>query len=118
MSVAQTPPVTRITPELIAAAGKEGRLSWYTSVDLKVSEPVILREFIEDTIRRFSAVLADLPGIDLETHVNQNGDENSTGRRTGNIVYNTMCELLEGGTCATPLPVDPNPHTSTLPRAP
>jgi iron(III) transport system substrate-binding protein len=34
------PPPSAVTPELIAAAKKEGRLVWYTSLDLKVSEPI------------------------------------------------------------------------------
>lgn len=38
VSVAAAPPAASITPELIAAARKEGKLTWYTSVDLKVAE--------------------------------------------------------------------------------
>ena len=40
VSVAASPEPVKITPELIAAATKEGKLSWYTSVDLKVSEQI------------------------------------------------------------------------------
>ncbi len=34
------PPASAVTPELIAAAKKEGKVTWYTSLDLKVSEPI------------------------------------------------------------------------------
>jgi iron(III) transport system substrate-binding protein len=34
------PPATAITPELIKAAQKEGRLNYYTSIDLPVAEPL------------------------------------------------------------------------------
>ncbi len=34
------PPASAVTPELIAAAQKEGRVVWYTSIDLKVSEEI------------------------------------------------------------------------------
>ena len=36
--LAAAPPAAPITPELIAAAQKEGKLAWYTSVDLPVAE--------------------------------------------------------------------------------
>src|SRR5947209_12163498 len=38
--LAQTPPANAITPELIAAAEKEGKVVWYTSVDLPVAEKI------------------------------------------------------------------------------
>jgi iron(III) transport system substrate-binding protein len=34
------PPASTVTPELIAAAKKEGKVVWYTSIDLKVSEEI------------------------------------------------------------------------------
>jgi len=34
------PPAVAVTPDLIAAAQKEGKLVWYTSIDLKVSEAI------------------------------------------------------------------------------
>jgi iron(III) transport system substrate-binding protein len=34
------PPASPVTPELIAAAKKEGKVVWYTSVDLKLSEQI------------------------------------------------------------------------------
>ena len=37
------PPATPVTPELIAAAKKEGKVVWYTSIDLKVSQEVAQR---------------------------------------------------------------------------
>jgi iron(III) transport system substrate-binding protein len=36
--LAAAPPAASVTPELIAAAQKEGKLAWYTSVDLPVAE--------------------------------------------------------------------------------
>jgi iron(III) transport system substrate-binding protein len=38
--MAATPPAAAITPELVAAAQKEGKLAWYTSVDLPVAEKI------------------------------------------------------------------------------
>src|SRR5580700_6142393 len=37
---AAAPPPTAITPDLIAAARKEGKVVWYTSVDLPLAEKV------------------------------------------------------------------------------
>ncbi|MGE0564681.1 MAG: extracellular solute-binding protein [Pseudolabrys sp.] len=37
------PPASAITPDLIAAAKKEGKVVWYTSIDLKVSEEIARR---------------------------------------------------------------------------
>ena len=34
------PPAAAITPELIASAKKEGKVVWYTSVDLPLAEKV------------------------------------------------------------------------------
>ena len=38
--MAAAPPAAAITPELVAAAQKEGQLAWYTSVDLAVAEKI------------------------------------------------------------------------------
>ena len=38
VSVAQSPPALEITPALIEAAKKEGRVNYYTSVEIKVAE--------------------------------------------------------------------------------
>jgi iron(III) transport system substrate-binding protein len=38
--LAQAPPAEAITPQLIEAAKKEGKVVWYTSIDLSVSEKV------------------------------------------------------------------------------
>jgi len=40
VSVAAAPPASAVTPELIAAAQKEGTVVWYASVDLPVAERV------------------------------------------------------------------------------
>lgn len=37
---ASAPPTAAITPELVAAARKEGRVVWYTSVDLKLAQQI------------------------------------------------------------------------------
>ena len=39
-AVAAPPPPASITPELVAAAQKEGKIAWYTSVDVAVAEKV------------------------------------------------------------------------------
>ncbi len=38
--LAQAPPAETITPQLIEAAKKEGKVVWYTSIDLSVSEKI------------------------------------------------------------------------------
>jgi iron(III) transport system substrate-binding protein len=38
--LAQAPPAEAITPQLIEAAKKEGKVVWYTSIDLSVSEKI------------------------------------------------------------------------------
>src|SRR3954469_8273659 len=38
--LAQAPPAQAITPQLIEAAKKEGKVVWYTSIDLSVSEKI------------------------------------------------------------------------------
>ncbi len=38
--VSAAPPASSVTPELITAAKKEGKVVWYTSVDLKLSEQI------------------------------------------------------------------------------
>jgi iron(III) transport system substrate-binding protein len=37
---AQAPAPTKVTPELIEAAKKEGKIVWYTSVELELAERV------------------------------------------------------------------------------
>jgi len=41
--VSAAPPASMTTPELIAAAKKEGKVVWYTSIDLKVAEEIAKR---------------------------------------------------------------------------
>src|SRR3978361_2439067 len=38
--LADAPPAETITPQLIEAAKKEGKVVWYTSIDLSVSEKI------------------------------------------------------------------------------
>ncbi len=40
VAVAAAPPASTVTPDLIAAAQKEGKVVWYTSVDLPLAEKV------------------------------------------------------------------------------
>lgn len=39
-AMAQAPPVSTITPALVEAAKKEGKIAWYTSVDLPVAQRI------------------------------------------------------------------------------
>src|SRR6476469_1840397 len=39
-ALAQAPAPTKVTPELIEAAKKEGKIVWYTSVELELAERV------------------------------------------------------------------------------
>ena len=47
---AEAPPAEAITPELIEAAKKEGKVVWYTSIDLPVAEKIARR--LQGEIRR------------------------------------------------------------------
>lgn len=74
LSVAAAPPASGITPELIAAATKEGKVNYYTSVDLKVAE---------QTAKQFEA---KFPGIKVkversgaERNFQRIGQERSSG---------------------------------------
>ncbi|MBS0241620.1 MAG: extracellular solute-binding protein [Proteobacteria bacterium] len=66
VSVAAAPPAEGITPELIAAATNEGKLNYYTSVDLKVAE---------QTAKKFEA---KFPGIKVK--VERSGAERNFQR--------------------------------------
>ena len=37
------PPASAITPELVSAAQKEGKVAWYTSIDLAAAERIARR---------------------------------------------------------------------------
>ncbi len=88
-------------------------------------EMLSLRQIIETSWERFPEArypevrvggvsLVDVPGIALDSHPNNAGNDNSVGPRTGYIVYNAMCDLLDDGvanrSCTSALPVagDPN----------
>ena len=58
---AEAPPAEAITPELIEAAKKEGKVVWYTSIDLPVAEKIA------------SGVQGEIPGI--EVRVERTGAE-------------------------------------------
>jgi hypothetical protein len=53
--------------------------------------------------------------VSLDNHPNTSGNDNSVGPRTGEIVYNAMCDLLDDGSandsCPTKLAVDDDPNS-------
>jgi len=61
VTLADTVPATAISPALVAAAQKEGKVVWYTSVDLPVAEKVA---------RAFEAKFSG-----IAVHVERNGSE-------------------------------------------
>lgn len=88
-------------------------------------EQLSLRDIIETTWERFpeerypqsslgGVSIVDVPGISLGNHPNTAGNENSVGPRTGEIVYNAMCDLLDDGvhndSCPSKLPVENDPN--------
>ena len=84
---AALPEPTRITPELIAAAAKEGKLSWYTSVDLALAEK---------TARTFEA---RHPGVAVR--VERSGAERNfqrIGQEYASNIFN--CDVVEASDAA------------------
>lgn len=88
-------------------------------------EELSLREIIETSWEKFpeerypetslgGVSLVDIPGVSLDNHPNTAGNDNSVGPRTGEIVYNAMCDLLDDGTrndsCPNKLPVEDDPN--------
>ncbi|MFM9942822.1 MAG: extracellular solute-binding protein [Hyphomicrobiaceae bacterium] len=86
-SVAAAPPATAITPELIAAAKKEGRVNYYTSVEIKVAE-------------RIAKVFeTKFPGINVK--VERSGAERNFQRLSqeyGSKIYN--CDTINSSDAA------------------
>src|ERR1700743_1798437 len=58
---AEAPPAEAITPDLIAAAKKEGKVVWYTAIDLAVAEKIA------------GTFMAKFPGV--EVRVERTGAE-------------------------------------------
>ena len=81
VSVAAAPPAESISPELIAAATKEGKVNYYTSVDLKVAE---------QTAKKFEA---KFPGIKVK--VERSGAERNfqrIGQERASNIFN--CDTI------------------------
>jgi len=84
---AAPPEAQKITPELIEAAKKEGKLSWYTSVDLPLAEKVA---------RTFEA---RYPGVSVK--VERSGAERNfqrIGQEFQNRIYN--CDVVNSSDAA------------------
>ena len=80
-SAQSAPPAEKITPELIAAAQKEGKVTWYTSVDLALGEKVA---------KLFEA---KYPGVSMK--VERSGAERNfqrIGQEYGSKIYN--CDVV------------------------
>jgi hypothetical protein len=105
-----------------------GLLGLQANPGFEEGEMLSLRNIIETTWERFpeerypetrlgGVSLIDVPGVSLDNHPNTSGNDNSVGPRTGEIVYNAMCDLLDDGarndSCPTKLPVENDPN---LPR--
>jgi iron(III) transport system substrate-binding protein len=80
-SEAAAPAAAKVTPELVAAAQKEGKVVWYTSVDLKVAEQVA------------KAFEAAHPGVDVvversgaERIFQRLGQEYGSGIRNADVI--------------------------------
>src|ERR1700751_4648892 len=72
------PPASAVTPELIAAAKKEGKVIYYTSIDLPVAERIA------------KAFEATYPGIDVR--VERSGAER-VFQRSGQGYAQRLCTL-------------------------
>ncbi len=87
VSIAARPAATAITPELIAAAKKEGKVNYYTSVDLPVAEKLA---------RSFEA---NFPGIAVK--VERSGAERNfqrLGQEYASKIYN--CDTINSSDAA------------------
>ena len=78
---AAPPPPTAITPDLIAAARKEGTVVWYTSVDLPVAEK-IARAFEQ----RYSGMAVHVERTGAERLFQRLGQEYSSGVHAADVV--------------------------------
>src|SRR6476646_4061950 len=81
------PPPTAITPQLIEAAKKEGKVTWYTSVDLPLAEKVA------------KAFEAKYPGVSMK--VERSGAERNfqrIGQEYASKVY--VCDVVNSSDAA------------------
>jgi len=86
-SAQAAPEASRITPELVEAAKKEGKVTWYTSVDLALGEKVA------------KAFEAKYPGVDVK--VERSGAERNfqrIGQEYASKIYN--CDVVNSSDAA------------------
>jgi iron(III) transport system substrate-binding protein len=78
---AAAPPPTAITPDLVAAARKEGKVVWYTSVDLPLAEK-IAKAFES----KFSGVAVHVERTGAERQFQRIGQEYASGIHAADVV--------------------------------
>ena len=86
-SAQAAPPAEKITPELIAAAKKEGKVTWYTSIDLVLGEKV------------GKAFEAKFPGVSMK--LERSGAERNfqrIGQEYASKIYN--CDVVNSSDAA------------------
>jgi iron(III) transport system substrate-binding protein len=86
---ADAPPPTAITPDLIAAARKEGTVVWYTSVDLPLAEK-LARAFEQ----KFSGVAVRVERTGAERLFQRLGQEYSSGIHAADVVNSSDASQL------------------------
>jgi iron(III) transport system substrate-binding protein len=86
---AAAPPPTAITPELIAAAKKEGKAVWYTSVDLPVAEK-IAHAFQE----KFAGMTVQVERTGAERLFQRLGQEYASGIHAVDVVNSSDASQL------------------------
>ena len=86
---AAAPPAEAITPQLIAAAKKEGKVVWYTSIDLKVAEEIAKR--FED---KYSGVSVQVERTGAERVLQRIGQEYSANIHAVDVVNSSDASHL------------------------
>jgi iron(III) transport system substrate-binding protein len=83
------PPATVVTPDLIAAARKEGKVVWYTSIDLKLSEQI--GKAFE---AKYPGVTCKVERSGAERLLQRIGQEYSAGVHAVDVVNSSDASLL------------------------
>jgi iron(III) transport system substrate-binding protein len=83
------PPATVVTPDLIAAAKKEGKVVWYTSIDLKLSEQI--GKAFE---AKYPGVTCKVERSGAERLLQRIGQEYSAGVNAVDVVNSSDASLL------------------------
>ena len=83
------PPATAVTPDLIAAAKKEGKVVWYTSIDLKLSEQI--GKAFE---AKYPGVTCKVERSGAERLLQRIGQEYSAGVHAVDVVNSSDASLL------------------------